>query len=136
MLRFVLTRLGLVIPTFVGMTLLAFFLIRLVPGDPIETLAGERGIDPARHAALVKAYGLDQPVLVQYGIYLGRLMHGDLGKSMITQASVVDEFTRRVGLSEFVAYVQDYGAPIGFRIASAQPARSILRETILYKPSL
>jgi dipeptide transport system permease protein len=47
MLRFLLTRLSLIIPTFFGMTLVAFFLIRLVPGDPIETLAGERGIDPA-----------------------------------------------------------------------------------------
>jgi len=54
MWRFVLTRLSLVVPTFLGMTMLAFFLIRLVPGDPIETLAGERGIDPARHAALMK----------------------------------------------------------------------------------
>ncbi len=93
MWRFVLTRLGLVLPTFIGMTLLAFFLIRLVPGDPIETLAGERGIDPARHAALMKDYGMDRPMLVQYGLYLGRLMHGDLGKSMITQAPVVKEFT-------------------------------------------
>jgi dipeptide transport system permease protein len=92
MLRFVLTRLSLVVPTFIGMTLLAFFLIRLVPGDPIETLAGERGIDPARHAALVKEYGLDRPVLVQYAIYLGRLAHGDLGRSMITQAPVLREF--------------------------------------------
>ena len=85
MWRFVLTRLGMVVPTFIGMTLLAFFLIRLVPGDPIETLAGERGIDPARHAALLKEYGLDRPVLVQYGIYIGRVLHGDLGKSIITQ---------------------------------------------------
>jgi dipeptide transport system permease protein len=92
MLRFVLTRLSLVVPTFIGMTLLAFFLIRLVPGDPIETLAGERGIDPARHAVLVKEYGLDRPVLVQYAIYLGRLAHGDLGRSMITQAPVLREF--------------------------------------------
>jgi dipeptide transport system permease protein len=92
MLRFVLTRLGLVVPTFIGMTLLAFFLIRLVPGDPIETLAGERGIDPARHAALMSEYGLDRPVLVQYGLYLGRLVQGDLGKSMITQAPVIKEF--------------------------------------------
>ena len=92
MLRFVLTRLSLVVPTFVGMTLLAFLMIRLVPGDPIETLAGERGIDPARHAQLVKAYGLDRPVLVQYGIYIGRVLHGDLGKSMITQAPVLEEF--------------------------------------------
>ena len=71
MLRFVLTRLSLVVPTFIGMTMLAFFLIRLVPGDPIETLAGERGIDPARHAALIKDYGMDRPLLVQYGLYLG-----------------------------------------------------------------
>jgi dipeptide transport system permease protein len=91
-LRFVLTRLGLVIPTFVGMTLIAFFLIRLVPGDPIETLAGERGIDATRHAALMKDYGLDRPLLVQYGLYVGRLLHGDLGKSMITQEPVVREF--------------------------------------------
>ena len=89
MLRFLLTRLSLVIPTFIGMTLLAFFLIRLVPGDPIETMAGERGIDAARHAALLKEYGLDRPVLVQYGIYIGRVLHGDLGKSMITQEPVL-----------------------------------------------
>ena len=92
MWRFVLTRLGMVVPTFIGMTLLAFFLIRLVPGDPIETLAGERGIDPVRHAALMKDYGLDRPIMVQYGLYLGRLLHGDLGKSMITQTPVVKEF--------------------------------------------
>ena len=92
MLRFLLTRLSLVIPTFVGMTLVAFLLIRLVPGDPIETLAGERGIDPARHAELVKAYGLDKPVLTQYAIYIGRVLQGDLGKSMITQEPVLQEF--------------------------------------------
>ena len=92
MLRFLLSRVSLVIPTFIGMTLLAFFLIRIVPGDPIETMAGERGIDATRHAALLKEYGLDRPVLVQYGIYIGRVLHGDLGKSMITQEPVVSEF--------------------------------------------
>jgi dipeptide transport system permease protein len=92
MWRFVLTRLGMVLPTFIGMTSLAFFLIRLVPGDPIETLAGERGIDPVRHDALIKEYGMDRPLLVQYALYLGRLMHGDLGKSMITQTPVIKEF--------------------------------------------
>jgi len=92
MFRFALTRLSLIIPTFFGMTLLAFFLIRLVPGDPIETLAGERGIDAARHAKLLTEYGLDQPVIVQYGIYIGRVLHGDLGKSLITQEPVLSEF--------------------------------------------
>ena len=92
MLRFLLTRLSLIIPTFIGMTLVAFFLIRLVPGDPIETMAGERGIDAVRHAALLKEYGLDRPVLVQYGIYIGRVLQGDLGKSIVTQAPVLKEF--------------------------------------------
>jgi dipeptide transport system permease protein len=92
MWRFVITRLGLVIPTFFGMTLLAFFLIRLVPGDPIETLAGERGIDPVRHAQLLHAYGLDEPLWTQYGIYIAKVLHGDLGKSIITQAPVMQEF--------------------------------------------
>ena len=92
MLRFLLTRLTLVIPTFIGMTLFAFFLIRLVPGDPIETMAGERGIDAARHEKLLHEYGLDRPVLVQYGIYIQRVLHGDLGRSMITQAPVLSEF--------------------------------------------
>ncbi|MGZ5845957.1 MAG: ABC transporter permease subunit [Ramlibacter sp.] len=92
MLRFLLTRLSLIVPTFFGMTLLAFFLIRLVPGDPVETMAGERGIDDARHAALLHEYGLDRPWWVQYGGYIGRLLHGDLGKSMVTQEPVIREF--------------------------------------------
>jgi hypothetical protein len=53
-----------------GITLLAFFLIRLVPGDPIETLAGRTRDDPARHEQLRKEYGFDKPIFVQYGIYL------------------------------------------------------------------
>ena len=92
LLRFILTRLSLIVPTFLGMTLLVFFLIRLVPGDPIETLAGERGIDATRHAALLKEYGLDRPIMVQYGIYIGRVLQGDLGKSIITHAPVLSEF--------------------------------------------
>ena len=93
MLRFILTRVSLVIPTFLGITMLAFFLIRLVPGDPIETLAGERGIDPERLEQLRTEYGFDRPIFVQYGIYLMRVLHGDLGKSMITQEPVLTEFS-------------------------------------------
>jgi len=92
MVRFFLTRLSLVIPTFIGLTLLVFILIRLIPGDPIETMAGERGIDPAFHAQLRKEYGFDQPVLVQYGLYLLRLVRGDLGRSIVTHERVISEF--------------------------------------------
>src|SRR3954463_8820058 len=92
MLRFIFTRLSLVVPTFIGITLLVFVLIRLVPGDPIETMAGERGIDPVRHEKLLKEYGFDQPVITQYGIYIARVLRGDLGKSIITQEPVIREF--------------------------------------------
>src|SRR5260370_384700 len=92
MYRFALTRLSLVIPTFIGLTMLAFFLIRIIPGDPIETMAGERGIDPVRHEQLRTEYGFDKPVLVQYGLYIGRLLHGDLGRSIVTREPVIAEF--------------------------------------------
>src|ERR1700751_2080765 len=68
MIRFALVRISQVIPTFIGITLLAFFLIRLVPGDPIETMAGERGIDAERHEALRKEFGFDQPVVMYLGL--------------------------------------------------------------------
>src|SRR5437764_69867 len=93
MLRFILTRASLVVPTFIGITLLVFVLVRLIPGDPIETMAGERGIDPVRHEQLRKQYGFDQPVLVQYGYYLARLTRGDLGRSIVTHEPVISEFT-------------------------------------------
>jgi dipeptide transport system permease protein len=92
MFRFVLTRLSLVIPTFLGVTLLAFSLIRLIPGDPIELLVGERGIDPVRHAEMRAALGLDKPLLVQYGIYISDVLRGDLGKSIVTKEPVLSEF--------------------------------------------
>jgi dipeptide transport system permease protein len=117
MFRFILTRVSLLVPTFIGMTLLAFFLIRLVPGDPIETMAGERGIDPARHAELRTAYGFDKPVIVQYGIYIARVLHGDLGKSLITQDTVMSEF-----LALFPATVELAACAILFALLLGLPA--------------
>ena len=92
MLHFIFKRLSLVIPTFIGITLLTFTLIRLIPGDPIEIMAGERGIDPERHALLRAELGLDQPLYIQYFQYLNNILHGDLGQSLITKESVASEF--------------------------------------------
>jgi dipeptide transport system permease protein len=92
MVRFVLTRVVLVVPTFIGITLLAFLLVHAVPGDPIDTLLGERGIDPARHAALLHEYGFDRPFSIQYFAYVSHLLRGDLGRSLITHAPVIEEF--------------------------------------------
>lgn len=92
MFQFVFKRLSLVIPTFIGITLLTFTLIRLIPGDPIEVMAGERGVSPERHAILSAELGLDKPLFVQYFHYLNGILHGDLGKSLITKEPVVSEF--------------------------------------------
>jgi dipeptide transport system permease protein len=92
MLRFLLTKLGLVIPTFFGVTLLTFAMVRLIPGDPIELLAGERGVSPERHAQLAAQYGFDKPLLEQYVVYIGNVLQGDLGKSIVTKRPVLSEF--------------------------------------------
>lgn len=92
MLGFLLRRAGLVIPTFLGITLLVFSLIHMIPGNAVEALSGERGMDPARYARLLHEFGLDQPIHVQYLQYLGKLVQGDLGHSIITHEPVLREF--------------------------------------------
>jgi len=94
MLRFILTRVSLVIPTFIGMTLLTFVMIRLIPGDPIEALAGEHGVDPTRHEELRHQFGFDKPLLIQYLLYVSRVLHGDLPNSLSTHQPVLTEFTQ------------------------------------------
>jgi len=96
MLRFIVTRVGLVIPTFIGITLLTFAMIRLIPGDPIEMLAGEHGIDPARHAELLHQFGFDRPLLVQYAVYVGQVLRGNLGISLSTHAPVIQDFLQLI----------------------------------------
>lgn len=95
MFGFIVKRLGLAVPTFIGITLLVFSLIRLIPGDPVEAMSGERGMDPARHARLLHEFGLDRPLPVQYGDYVWRALHGDLGLSTVTHVPVFTEFIAR-----------------------------------------
>ena len=92
MLRFILTRLSLVIPTFLGIIFITFFLIRLVPGDPVEVRTGERGIAPERHAQLLHEMGLDRPLYVQFGDYVGSILQGDFERSLRTHRPVIEEF--------------------------------------------
>jgi dipeptide transport system permease protein len=89
---FILRRLALIVPTFIGVTLLAFALIHLIPGDPVENISGERGMDPVRRARLLHEFGLDRPLAVQYASYVGQVLHGDLGSSLTTHDSVAHEF--------------------------------------------
>ncbi|WP_191059931.1 ABC transporter permease subunit [Geminicoccus harenae] len=92
MLRFFLSRIAVLIPTFLGVTLVAFLFIRLLPGDPVEMMAGERGTSPERHAELMARFGFDRPWWEQYASFLGNVLQGDLGNSIVTKAPVLSEF--------------------------------------------
>jgi dipeptide transport system permease protein len=92
MLRYLLQRIALTIPTFVALMFLTFVAIRLVPGDPVEVRVGERGISPERLAYFRHELGLDQPVWKQFLDYMWQLLHGDFGTSLASNAKVASEF--------------------------------------------
>jgi dipeptide transport system permease protein len=92
MLRFLLKRLALTLPTFFGLMFVTFMMIRLVPGDPIEVRRGERGISPERLEELRREMGLDRPILTQFGDYVWGLLHGDFGTSIISKSPIIEEF--------------------------------------------
>ena len=92
MLRFFLYRLALLVPTFVGVSIVAFAFIRMLPGDPIMLLAGERGMSEERYRELQQLYGFDQPIIVQYFNYVGDILSGDFGTSIVTKRPVLEEF--------------------------------------------
>ena len=70
-------------------------LVRLLPGDPILLMAGERGVTPERRAELERIMGFDRPLWEQYFSFLGDLLQGDLGVSIVTKAPVMEEFLGR-----------------------------------------
>ncbi len=92
MLNYVLGRLLTFVPTFLGVTLVSFSFIRLLPGDPIVVMAGERGLTQARYDELAAQFGFDRPIHVQFWEYLTGVLQGDLGTSFVTKRPVWDEF--------------------------------------------
>jgi dipeptide transport system permease protein len=92
MIQHLLRRLLLVVPTFFGIVAVTFFLTRLAPGDPILLIAGEHGVSPERYAELRAQFGFDQPLVIQFLDYLWKVLHGDLGISVVTRTPVIVEF--------------------------------------------
>ncbi|HTC08654.1 MAG TPA: ABC transporter permease subunit [Acetobacteraceae bacterium] len=92
MVLFLARRLSLVLVTFFGITVFAFTLIHLIPGDPVLLMFGDRDVSPQQMAELRAQLGLDRPLVVQYGFYVWRALHGDLGSSLATHDSVMGEF--------------------------------------------
>jgi ABC-type dipeptide/oligopeptide/nickel transport system permease component len=100
MARHILHRLLLTLPAIWLVLTMVFFLIHIVPGDPVEQILGE-GAAPGQVAQLRHALGLDQPLYKQYGRYLGQIVQGDFGQSFKFQAPV-----RHVILERYSATLQ------------------------------
>ncbi len=83
------------LPTLFGVSLVAFLLIRLVPGDPVLLMLGERGGSPEAVAELRQSLGLDKPLWIQYFHFVGGALSGNLGESIISKRSVWSEFNDR-----------------------------------------
>jgi len=94
-LSFVLRRLGHMVPVALGVTVLVFFMIHLIPGDPARTLLGLRATE-ARVTQLRHQWGLDRPLPLQYGLFMKRLVHGDLGESLFYNSSVTSLIGERL----------------------------------------
>ncbi|MEH8023810.1 ABC transporter permease subunit [Gallibacterium anatis] len=122
MFRFIFKRVAMVIPTFIGITLLTFALIHLIPGDPIEIRMGERGLSPEVHQQMMHQLGLDKSLSEQYFDYLKGIAHGDFGTSFKNNVPVLDEFLSlfpaTIELAVFaILFAVIIGIPIGILAA-------------------
>ena len=98
-LKYTLKRLIAVIPVWLGISLLAFLLGILAPGDPVMQMFGESGHESISQSAIEdyrQRMGLDKPILVQYVLWLNRALRGDLGKSYLTRTDIFDELAKRL----------------------------------------
>ena len=80
-MTFVVQRLLLLVPVAVGVTIIVFFMIHLIPGDPARTILGIHAT-PKAIAILHRQWGLNRPLLSQYWLFMDRLLHGNLGQSL------------------------------------------------------
>jgi peptide/nickel transport system permease protein len=98
--NYVIRRILVVIPVFLLISMVIFFMVHAAPGDPTRILVGERSrVPPEVMEDFVKRLGLDQPVPVQYVLWLGRLLQGDLGYSFQNEKPVITIIGERVQLT-------------------------------------
>src|SRR5215510_15262202 len=103
--------------TLVGISVLIFVLLRLVPGNIADILFDAAGlINPAEKAQIEKELGLDQPILVQYVQWIGGLLHGDLGYSYVSEKPTLAEIAPRIPITAKLA-----GLALGFSVLFGIP---------------
>jgi len=90
MLRYIAQRLFMLIPVLIGISIITFVMVRLIPGDPARIMAGERATEE-QVQRVRQMWGLDKPIHEQYIIYMKNLLHGNLGRSLKRNETVVQE---------------------------------------------
>ena len=115
MLKYVVRRLLSAIPVLLGLSVVVFAFVHLLPGDPVAALLGQHAT-PELTAQIRQRMGLDQPLYTQYLIYLGQLAQFDLGKSVINNRPVIEELARR-----FPATIELSAASLLFAIGLGIP---------------
>lgn len=123
MARHVLYRLLLAVPVLFGVLLLGFMLLQLVPGDPATVIAGPMA-PPEVIEEIRRELGLDRPVIVQFFLYLARVLEGDLGRSLINNTSVAEELVAAVGpTAELMVACLIWSVPLGIALGTLAAVR-------------
>ena len=103
MTLYILRRLVQLIPVLLLASFIVFFIIHLIPGDPVEVMLGEGRYSQETYELLRKKMGLDEPLHIQYLHWLNRILHGDLGQSLRTQRPVLDTILERYPATIYLA---------------------------------
>src|SRR6516165_199530 len=104
MFAYIVRRLALMLLTLLGISIVIFFLLRIVPGNIVGILFAAAGyVDPADKANLERQLGVDQPLVVQYLQWIGGLLRGDLGYSYVSERPALDEILPRIPITAKLA---------------------------------
>jgi len=116
---YIVRRLALMFVTLVGISIIIFVLLRVVPGNIVDILFDAAGfVDPADKANLEKELGLSDPIVVQYFRWIGGLLHGDLGYSYVSEKPALQEILPRIPITARLAglallFSASIGIPLG-----------------------
>lgn len=116
--RYIIKRIIQMIPVFFIATFVVFFIVRVLPGDPIQANFGERRIPDSLREAYVRRYNLDEPLWKQYVLYITGILQGDFGESIANQRQITEIFAERAGrsarLAGLIVFLQGaIGIPLG-----------------------
>jgi peptide/nickel transport system permease protein len=126
---YIVRRLALMLVTLIGISIIIFVLLRIVPGNIVDILFDAAGyVDPADKANLQRDLGLDQPIVVQYFHWIWGLLHGDLGYSYVSEKPALDEILPRIPITARLAglallFSASIGIPLGVLSAVRQGTR-------------